>query len=216
MSHKVCVIGAGPGGYVAAIRLAQQGSKVTLIERDNIGGVCLNVGCIPSKALINVSQDYSALLKDRSNIGLNNVKGELDFKQTQKWKRETVINPLVNGIEYILKKNKILVLNGSATFLSSNQIVVEHEDKQTVVDFDYAVIATGSRNIEIPGFTVRGNILDSTNALALEEIPENLVVIGGGYIGTELANIYANLESNVVILEGGSRILSGLDRKSVV
>lgn len=158
-----------------------------------------------------MSQDYSALLKDRSNIGLNNVKGELDFKQTQKWKRETVINPLVNGIEYILKKNKILVLNGSATFLSSNQIVVEHEDKQTVVDFDYAVIATGSRNIEIPGFTVRGNILDSTNALALEEIPENLVVIGGGYIGTELANIYANLESDVVILEGGSRILSGFD-----
>lgn len=211
MSRKVCVIGAGPGGYVAAIRLAQQGSEVTLIEREHIGGVCLNVGCIPSKALINVSQEHSKLQKDRTNIGLQNVSGELDFSQTQKWKTNTVINPLVSGIEYILKKNKVSVLNGNATFKNSKQVIVENKDKQTIVDFDNAVIATGSRNIEIPGFAIEGNIIDSTKALDLEEVPKNLVVIGGGYIGTELANIYANLGSKVVILEGSDRILSGFD-----
>lgn len=211
---ETVVIGSGPGGYVAAIRAAQTGQKVAIIERGDIGGVCLNVGCIPSKALINAGHRYQEA-KNSATFGVITKEVELDFAQTQKWKDEQVVNTLTKGVEMLLKKNKVEILKGEAFFNDSNQLrVIDGDDAQSYT-FKNAIVATGSRPIEIPGFKFGGRILDSTGALNLPEVPKKMVVIGGGYIGTELAGVYANLGTELTILEGLPSILAAFDKDMV-
>ena len=207
----VVVIGAGPGGYVAAIRAAQLGKKVTIIEAENIGGVCLNVGCIPSKALISAGHRYQESL-DSTFMGIGNKETTLDFKQLQKWKDQTVVNTLTSGIEMLLKKNKVTIVRGFAEFESKNMLKITNKDKKiSQLTFNDAIVATGSRPIEIPGFEFSKRIIDSTGGLNLAELPEKLSIIGGGYIGCELAGAYANLGVKVTLIEGAGRILPNFE-----
>lgn len=204
------VIGSGPGGYVAAIRAAQLGKKVTIIEREFIGGVCLNVGCIPSKALINAGHRFEEA-QHGSMFGVIAKEVELDFTATQKWKDEKVVSTLTKGVEMLLKKNKVEILRGEAFFTDNRTIRVIQGDESQLYSFENIILATGSRPIEIPGFKFKDRVIDSTGALNLTEVPKHLVVIGGGYIGCELAGAYANLGAKVTILEGMSSILPNFD-----
>jgi len=205
------VIGAGPGGYVAAIRAAQLGQKVTIVEKGSLGGVCLNVGCIPSKALIAASHRYeSALHSDDMGIKAENV--TVDFTKVQEWKAG-VVKKLTSGVEGLLKGNKVEIVRGEAYFVDDHNIRVMDENSAQTYTFKNAIIATGSRPIELPSFKYSKRVIDSTGALSLEEIPNKLIVIGGGYVGTELGTAYANLGSEVMILEGADDILSGFEKQ---
>ncbi|MDE8239740.1 dihydrolipoyl dehydrogenase [Erysipelothrix rhusiopathiae] len=208
------VIGSGPGGYVAAIRAAQLGQKVAIIEKDNIGGVCLNVGCIPSKALINAGHRYQESMNSETfGVTAENVK--IDFTKTQAWKDEQVVNKLTSGIAMLLKKNKVEIIRGTAFFNDTHQLRVVNDESAQSYTFKHCVIATGSRPIEIKGFKFGKRIIDSTGGLNLKEIPKKLVVIGGGYIGSELAGVYANLGSEITILEGAPSILPQFDKDMI-
>lgn len=205
------VIGAGPGGYVAAIRAAQLGQKVTIVEKEHVGGVCLNVGCIPSKALISASHRYhDALHSDSLGIKAENV--TVDFSKVQSWK-ESVVKKLTGGVSTLLKANKVEIVKGEAYFVDAHTVRVMDEKSAQTYTFKNAIIATGSRPIEIPAFKFSKRVLNSTGALALEEVPEKLVVIGGGYIGTELGNAFANFGTKVTILEGGDEILPNFEKQ---
>lgn len=208
------VIGAGPGGYVAAIRAAQMGQKVAIIEREYIGGVCLNVGCIPSKALISAGHKYQEAL-DSEIFGVKTEKVSLDFEQTQNWKNNTVVNKLTSGVEFLLKKNKVEILNGEAFFIDGHNLRVIHGDEAQTYSFNNAIVATGSRPIEIKGFKFGGRIIDSTGGLNLTEVPKKLVIVGGGVIGAELGGAYANLGSEVTILEGSPQIIPNFEKDMV-
>ena len=205
------VIGAGPGGYVAAIRAAQLGQNVTLVEKNKVGGVCLNVGCIPSKAMISSAHRYHEA-QHSEDMGVITEGVKLDFSKVQEFK-DSVVNKLVGGVEMLLKGNKVNVVQGEAYFVDSNKLKVMDEKQSQTYEFKNAIIATGSRPIEIPGFKFGGRILDSTGALALEDVPKKLVVIGGGYIGTELGSAYANFGTEVTILEGTPDILGGFEKQ---
>ncbi|MGV2942176.1 dihydrolipoyl dehydrogenase [Mesobacillus sp. LC4] len=205
------VIGAGPGGYVAAIRAAQLGQKVTIVEKATLGGVCLNVGCIPSKALISAGHRYeNALHSEDMGIKADNV--TLDFSKVQEFKAG-VVKKLTGGVEGLLKGNKIDIVSGEAYFVDSNTIRVMDENSAQTYTFKNAIIATGSRPIEIPAFKYSKRVLDSTGALNLQELPESIVVIGGGYIGTELGGAYASFGTKVTILEGADEILNGFEKQ---
>ncbi|MFT9600830.1 dihydrolipoyl dehydrogenase [Mesobacillus sp.] len=205
------VIGAGPGGYVAAIRAAQLGQKVTIVEKATLGGVCLNVGCIPSKALISAGHRYeNALHSEDMGIKAENV--TLDFSKVQEFKAG-VVKKLTGGVEGLLKGNKIDIVSGEAYFVDSNTIRVMDENSAQTYTFKNAIIATGSRPIEIPAFKYSKRVLDSTGALNLQELPESIVVIGGGYIGTELGGAYASFGTKVTILEGADEILNGFEKQ---
>jgi dihydrolipoamide dehydrogenase len=200
------VIGAGPGGYVAAIRAAQLGQKVTIVEKEYVGGVCLNVGCIPSKALIATGHRYeTAKHSDSYGINVDNV--TVDFSKVQAFKAG-VVKKLVGGVEGLLKGNKVDIVRGEAYFVDSNSLKVIGEKTSQTYNFKNAIIATGSRPIELPTFKYTKRVLNSTGALALEEVPEKIVVIGGGVIGVELGGAYANFGTQVTILEGADDILS--------
>lgn len=205
------VIGSGPGGYVAAIRAAQMGQKVAIVEREFIGGVCLNVGCIPSKALINAGHRYQEAL-DAKTFGISTENVSIDFEKTQKWKDNKVVKRLTKGVEGLLKKNGVEIIRGEAYINNPTKMRVSTEEGGQTYSFNNVILATGSTPIEIPGFSFKSDrVLDSTGALNLPEIPEKLVVVGGGYIGSELAGAYANLGTQVTILEGASSILGGFD-----
>ncbi|WP_066059902.1 dihydrolipoyl dehydrogenase [Robertmurraya korlensis] len=205
------VVGAGPGGYVAAIRAAQLGQKVTIVEKATLGGVCLNVGCIPSKALIAAGHRYeTAKHSDAIGITAENVK--VDFSKVQAWKAG-VVKKLTGGVEGLLKGNKIDIVRGEAYFVDNTTVRVMDENSAQTYKFKNAIIATGSRPIELPQFKYTKRVLDSTGALALEEIPNHIVVIGGGYIGTELGGAYANFGTKVTILEGSDEILNGFEKQ---
>ncbi|MGX7200080.1 dihydrolipoyl dehydrogenase [Enterococcus nangangensis] len=208
------VIGAGPGGYVAAIRAAEMGQKVAIIEREFIGGVCLNVGCIPSKALIAAGHHYQESL-DSKIFGVSAKDVSLDFKQTQDWKDNQVVHKLTSGVEMLLKKHKVEILMGEAFFVDDHNLRVMHPDSAQTYSFNNAIIATGSRPIEIKGFKFGGRILDSTGGLNLPEVPKKFVIIGGGVIGAELGGAYANLGSEVTILEGSPQILPTYEKDMV-
>ncbi|RIJ67739.1 dihydrolipoyl dehydrogenase [Rummeliibacillus sp. POC4] len=205
------VIGAGPGGYVAAIRAAQTGQKVTVIEREYVGGVCLNVGCIPSKALISVGHRFEQA-KHSDDMGVIVPEVKIDFKKAQAFK-DSVVKKLTGGVSGLLKGNNIEVVKGEAYFHDANSLRVITEKSAQTYTFKNAIIATGSRPVEIPTFKFSNRVLNSTGALSLQEVPEKLVVIGGGYIGTELGSAYANLGSQVTILEGGKDILAGFEKQ---
>lgn len=211
---ETVVIGSGPGGYVAAIRAAQLGQKVAIIEKDEIGGVCLNVGCIPSKALINAGHKYHEA-KNSQLFGVSAENVTLDFAKTQEWKDNKVVKTLTTGIGMLLKKNKVEIIRGTAFFNDTHQLRVLNGDEAQSYTFKNAIIATGSRPIEIKGFKFGGRILDSTGGLNLKEVPKKFVIIGGGVIGAELGGAYANMGSEVTILEGSPTILPSYEKDMV-
>jgi dihydrolipoamide dehydrogenase len=208
---ETLVIGAGPGGYVAAIRAAQLGQKVTIVEKGNLGGVCLNVGCIPSKALIAAGHRYETA-KHSEEMGIKAENVTVDFSKVQAWKA-SVVKKLTSGVEGLLKGNKVEIVKGEAYFVDANTVRVMNENSAQTYKFKNAIIATGSRPIELPGFKYSKRVIDSTGALNLPEIPKKMVVIGGGYIGTELGTAYANFGTEVVILEAADEILSGFEKQ---
>jgi len=204
------VIGAGPAGYVCGIRLGQLGKKAVVIEREKAGGVCLNVGCIPSKALINAAKLYDKI-RHGEEMGILTDNARVDMSKMQTWK-DQVVGKLTGGVKTLLKANKCDYLSGQAKLVGRNRIEVTTSEGVIIVEADHIVLATGSRPIEIPGFTFDGHrVIDSTGALALTEIPRRLVVIGGGYIGMELGTLYAKLGSEVTMVEALPAILPGTD-----
>ena len=205
------VVGAGPGGYVAAIRAAQLGQKVTIVEKGSLGGVCLNVGCIPSKALLSASHKYETA-KHSEDFGIKAENVTVDFSKVQEFKNG-VVQKLTGGVGSLLKGNKVEIVEGEAYFVDANNLKVMTEKSSQTYTFKNAIIATGSRPIEIPNFKFNKRVIDSTGALALTEIPESLVVVGGGYIGSELGTAYANFGTKVTILEGAKDILGGFEKQ---
>lgn len=211
---EVLVIGGGPGGYAAAIRAAQLGKEVVLVEREALGGICLNVGCIPSKALISAATAYHRLQQEAERgIIVDNARVDLD--KLQDWKAG-VVKRLTNGVRQLCEGNGVTIVSGTATFTGPNQVLVESPDNATTFQFDNAIIATGSRPIELPTFPFDGRyVLNSTHALALRELPQHLLVIGGGYIGLELGTVYAKLGSQVTVVEMTDQLLPGTDPELV-
>jgi dihydrolipoamide dehydrogenase len=205
------VIGAGPGGYVAAIRAAQLGQKVTIVEKNTVGGVCLNVGCIPSKALISAGHRFENA-KHSEDMGVITENVSLDFTKVQAFK-ESVVSKLTGGVSGLLKGNKVDIVMGEAYFVDANTLKVMDDKSSQTYTFKNAIIATGSRPLEIPAFKFSKRILDSTGALNLKELPKSIVVIGGGYIGTELGGAYASFGTQVTILEGTDEILGGFEKQ---
>lgn len=208
---ETVVIGAGPGGYVAAIRAAQLGQKVTVIEAEHIGGVCLNVGCIPSKALITAGHRYQEA-QHSDFLGLSVKDAQLDFTKTQQWKDQQVVKTLTSGVGMLLKKNGIDVIMGRGQFTGPQSMTITTKNGEEKLEFKQAIVATGSRPIEIPGFKFEGRVLDSTGGLNLKEIPKKLIIIGGGIVGSELGGAYRNLGSEVTIIEGSPTIVPNFEK----
>ena len=213
--RKVVVIGAGPAGYVCAIRLAQLGQQVTVVEKEFLGGTCLNVGCIPSKAMI-AAGSLLHRIADAGAMGITAKEVKLDLAKLVEWK-QGVVSKLTGGVGILLKSHKVETLMGSASFTDKNTLAVKQKDGTTKqVKFDDAVIATGSIPIEIPGFAFdEDKVWSSTGALVPKKIPEHLVVIGGGYIGLELGMMYRRLGSKVTVLEATPGALPGQERDCV-
>ncbi|RYM07296.1 dihydrolipoyl dehydrogenase [Sporolactobacillus sp. THM7-7] len=207
------VIGAGPGGYVAAIRAAQLGQKVTIIEKEHVGGVCLNVGCIPSKALISASHRYEQAVHSE-DFGIKTENVTLDFLKLQEWK-EKVVSRLTGGVRSLLKAHDVELVEGEALFVGPDEVRVNHGYESSRYKFNHCILATGSSPIEIPGFKWSDRVLSSTGALALKEVPQKLVVIGGGYIGIELSSAFAGFGTEVVVLEGSPSILPAFDKRLI-
>ncbi|MFH1262201.1 MAG: dihydrolipoyl dehydrogenase [Pseudomonadota bacterium] len=207
----VVVIGGGPGGYVAAIRLGQLGKSVALIEKESLGGVCLNWGCIPSKALIQAAKLYSEI-RAASDLGIT-VKGvTLDLKKTQAWKQE-IIKKLTGGIAQLAKAAGVEVLKGTAEFETRNRIAVKGNETDAV-EFDHAIVAVGSKPIEIPGFAIDGkSVFDSKDALDWTSAPKKLLVIGGGVIGLEIGMLFQKFGSDLTVVELTDQLVPGVDRE---
>jgi dihydrolipoamide dehydrogenase len=202
------VIGGGPGGYSAALRAAAAGRTVTLVERDRLGGVCLNVGCIPSKALIHVA-DTAALPGETGAIGVD-LQASVDLERAQNWIGD-VVGRLTGGVEQLLRDAGITVVTGTARFATARRMAVTLGDDATFYEFGSVILATGSRPVELPGLPFDGEvILDSTAALALRRVPRRLTVVGGGYIGVELGGAFAKLGADVTIIELADQLLPGM------
>ncbi|AQS54928.1 dihydrolipoyl dehydrogenase [Novibacillus thermophilus] len=210
----VLVVGGGPGGYVAAIRAAQLGRDVTLVEKGALGGVCLNVGCIPSKALISAAE-LAERMKQAGNMGVVAENVSVDFLKMQEWKNG-VVKQLTKGVGQLLKSNKITVVQGEAYFSGTDQVRVATEESSETYKFNDCIVATGSSSAELKALPFDGErIISSTEALNLQQVPKNMIVVGGGYIGLELGTAYAKLGSDVTILEGMDQLLPGTDPKVV-
>lgn len=211
-NYDVVVVGAGPGGYVCAIRAAQMGLKTAIVEREFLGGVCLNVGCIPSKAMISAGHFLHKLQHGASDMGIG-VKGEvtLDVNRLQTWKK-SVCDRMASGVEQLLKGNAVTVLRGEASFQNAQTVSVKMASGQTeLVSAKNFVLATGSRPIEIPGFKFDEEfVLSSTGGLAQSQKLKSIVVIGGGYIGLEMGSMFANLGTKVTVVEASGGLLTGL------
>lgn len=209
-NFDVVVIGAGPGGYVAAIRSAQLGFKTAVIEKEFLGGVCLNVGCIPSKAMITATHFLHRAQHDAQEMGIN-IKGiSVDMKQLVKWK-QSVSQKMSQGVSGLLKGNGVTTIMGTAEFKSNKEISVKSSSGTDSITAKYFIVATGSRPIEIPGFAIdESGILTSTGALAMTTIPETAVVIGGGYIGLEIAGYLSKLGTKITVVEAGPAILNNV------
>ncbi|RKN84872.1 dihydrolipoyl dehydrogenase [Paenibacillus ginsengarvi] len=206
----VLVIGSGPGGYVAAIRAAQLGKSVVVVDKAEVGGVCLNRGCIPSKALISAAHRYESALQG-SEYGINVDGVKVDWAKVQEWKNG-IVKKQSGGVGSLLKGNKIQFVSGEAFFVNESVVSVATESDSTQYKFNNCIIATGSRPIELKAFPFGKRILSSTEALNLSEIPQSLVVIGGGYIGIELGQTFAKFGTKVTVLEGSDSILPGFEK----
>ncbi len=213
-NFDLLVIGGGPGGYVCAIRAAQLGLKTGCIEsRGTLGGTCLNVGCIPSKSLLNLSELYHKAKNNFDNLGIEIKDIKLNLKKMMANKNKSV-QVLTKGIEFLFKKNKISYIKGKGVLFSKNDIVVYENEKKTTYKSKNIVIATGSLPTSLPGVEIdEKNVISSTGALSLEKIPNNLIVIGGGYIGLEMGSVWARLGSQVTVIEYLDHIIPGMDRE---
>ncbi|MDE0715544.1 MAG: FAD-dependent oxidoreductase, partial [Gammaproteobacteria bacterium] len=207
----LAVLGSGPGGYTAAFRAADLGLKVVLVERyDVIGGVCLNVGCIPSKALLHVAKVIEEA-EEATAVGLSFAKPALDVDTMRGWK-DGVVGQLTRGLTGLAKKRKVAVLHGTGEFTGPNQLRVAGPDGEVTVGFDQAVIAVGSEPVEIPRMPHDDpRVIDSTGALRLEDIPGRLLVVGGGIIGLEMATVYNALGSRISVVEMLDHVMTGAD-----
>ena len=211
-TYDVCVIGAGPGGYVAAIRCAQLGLKTVLVERyASLGGTCLNVGCIPSKALLDSSEHFYNAQHHFQEHGIDIKPPKVNIKQMIERKRG-VIKTTVEGINYLMKKNKIDVLHGHARFESTHHICIEQNQTSQTIESKYTIIASGSKPASLPGITIdKKRIITSTEALELQEVPKHMIIIGGGVIGLELGSVYARLGSKISVVEYMDRLIPAMD-----
>ncbi len=211
-SYDVAVIGAGPGGYVAAIRAAQLGFKTAIIEKESLGGTCLNVGCIPSKALLDSSHHYYDAVNHFKEHGIEIDAPKVNFTQMIA-RKVGVVDTNVAGIKYLMSKNNIDVLEGTGAFKDATHIVVTAKDGSTQeIEAKNTIIATGSVSSELPfAPTDKTRIITSTEALALTEVPKHLIVIGGGVIGLELGSVYLRLGSQVTVVEYADRVIPGMD-----
>ncbi len=211
MQFDAIVIGAGPGGYPCAIRLAQLGKKVAVIEEDKVGGVCLNVGCIPSKAMIQAAHRYRDA-QHGEKFGVKTEGVTFDMGAMQAWKNEQVVGKLVSGVRQLLKGNGVHTIAGRAEFKSATELIVRNGKDTIEVSAKDIVIATGSAPIDIPAFKIDGKtVMGSTEILDLAAVPERVVVLGGGYIGLELGSALAHLGSKVTVVEMLPRLLAGFD-----
>ncbi|WP_432409150.1 dihydrolipoyl dehydrogenase [Wukongibacter sp. M2B1] len=213
---KVVVLGGGPGGYVCGIRAAQLGADVTIIEKENMGGTCLNVGCIPTKVLLHTTELYRTLKEESKELGIKVDNLDIDWTVLQK-RKQSVVNQLVDGVDTLLKSNNISKISGEGRFISENEIrVTLASGKKETIRFDKAVIATGSEPTIIPleGVELDG-VITSNEALSLKEIPENMCIIGGGVIGSEFASVYSSIGTKVTIIEMLPDILPTMDEDIV-
>ena len=216
MSDKfqAVVIGGGPGGYVCAIRLAQLGFKTACIEsRGSLGGTCLNIGCIPSKSLLNLSEEFHKV-KNLSNKGIEVGDIKLNLSKMMK-NKDKAVTILTKGVEFLLKKNKVTYFKGTGSFKSKNEILIkDNEGKEKLIEADKIVIATGSEPVPLPNIEFDEKIiLSSTGALNLNELPKKMVVVGGGYIGLEMGSVWSRLGSEVHVIEFLDHITPGMDKE---
>jgi len=213
MKYDVAIIGSGPGGYVCAIRCAQLGMKTALIEKDaTLGGTCLNVGCIPSKALLDSSEHFHVAQKrfEEHGIKISNLKVDMPQMIARK---AGVVEQTVKGIDFLMKKNNIDVIRGLGSFIDANRIKVDDNGKVSEVEAAKVIIATGSAPITPPAFNYDGNrVITSTEALEITKLPKTMVIIGGGVIGLELGSVYARLGTKVTVIEYLDRIIAGMDK----
>lgn len=213
---EVLVLGAGPGGYTAAFRAADLGKQVTLVERfPTLGGVCLNVGCIPSKALLHVAK----VIEETSGMeshGVSFGQPQLDINKMRQWK-ESVIKKLTGGLSMLARQRRVQLVQGAGEFIGPHELRVNDPVSKVsqIITFDYAIIAAGSQPIRLPFFPEDDRLMSSTGALQLQDIPKNLLVLGGGIIGLEMAMVYHALGSHVTVVELGERILLGADEDIV-
>ncbi|MGK0291097.1 MAG: dihydrolipoamide dehydrogenase, partial [bacterium] len=208
LETNTVVIGGGPGGYPAAIRLGQLGIDTILVEKNKVGGTCLNVGCIPSKALLNASSSYAEMEKGTNNMGITSQGAEIDWSKTIAWK-DQLVGKFVGGVKGLLSANNVQLVNGFGKLLSPTQVQVENEGEEaTIINCKNIIISTGSVVVNLPPFPVDNKqILDSTGLLSLTEIPKSLIILGGGVIGMEMGTVYTNLGTKVTIVEMLERIL---------
>lgn len=208
------VIGAGPGGYTAAIRGSQKGLDVVLVEKEKVGGVCLNHGCIPAKALIHAA-GFKKDIEHWNDIGIHTGETEVDFGEVQQWK-DNAVEKLDNGILNILDHHGVEYMEGTARFLDSNTIRVEEEHNAENVEFDKAIIATGSQPIEIPGLEFeKDGVISSREMLEVDEVPDEIVVVGGGYIGMEAVTKFCKFGAKVKVVEARDRVLGMFEEEIV-
>ena len=216
MSEKfqVVVIGGGPGGYVCAIRLAQLGFKTACVEsRGSLGGTCLNIGCIPSKSLLNLSEEFHKV-KNLSNKGIEVGEVKLNLEKMMKSK-DKAVTILTKGVEFLLKKNKVTYFKGKGSFKSKNEIIIKDDKKkENIIQTEKIVIATGSSPVSLPGIEIDEKfIVSSTGALKLDKVPKKLVVVGGGYIGLEMGSVWSRLGAEVQVVEFLDHITPGMDKE---
>ena len=211
---QAVVIGGGPGGYVCAIRLAQLGIKTACIEsRGSLGGTCLNVGCIPSKSLLNLSEEFHKV-KNLSNKGIEIGEVKLNLSKMMKSK-DKAVTVLTKGVEFLLKKNKVSYFKGTGSFKSKNEILIKDDkDKELTIQAEKIIIATGSAPVSLPGIDFDEKIIvSSTGALELKQVPKKMVVVGGGYIGLEMGSVWSRLGAEVHVVEFLDHITPGMDKE---
>ncbi|WP_420479042.1 dihydrolipoyl dehydrogenase [Brevundimonas sp. FT23028] len=214
LKTKVLIIGAGTGGYVAGIRCGQLGLDTVLVDGgDGLGGTCLNVGCIPSKAIIHAANKFETVAKaaDGGTLGITAARPAIDLKQTVEWK-DGIVRKLNNGVAALLKKAKVKVIKGWATFADAKTCTVATADGDIRITAEHVILATGSEPVELPFLPFGGDVISSTEALSLPDVPKKLVVVGGGYIGLELGIAFRKLGAEVAIVEMADRLLPLYDK----
>tara|TARA_B100001142_G_scaffold281118_1_gene292696 strand:- start:2876 stop:4276 length:1401 start_codon:yes stop_codon:yes gene_type:complete len=211
---QAVVIGGGPGGYVCAIRLSQLGLKTACIEsRGSLGGTCLNVGCIPSKSLLNLSEEFHKA-QNLSNKGIETGEVKLNLNKMMK-NKDKAVTILTKGVEFLLKKNKVTYFKGTGSFKSKNEISIkEDKNKEIIIKAEKIIIATGSLPISLPGIEFDEKIIvSSTGALKLEKVPKKMIIVGGGYIGLEMGSVWSRLGADVHVIEFLDHITPGMDKE---
>ncbi|KAB2722965.1 dihydrolipoyl dehydrogenase [Brucella intermedia] len=212
ISCKLLIIGGGPGGYVCGIRAGQLGIDTVLVEKTRLGGTCLNVGCIPSKALIHAADEFHRLsvFASKGALGISAENPAIDFARTLEWK-DGIVNRLNSGVAGLLKRSRVRMFHGQARFLDGKTVLVETDTGRQTIHAENIVIATGSVPVEIQALPFGGKVISSTEALSLEKIPERLAIVGGGYIGLEIGTAFAKLGAKVTVVEATDRILPQYD-----